>query len=61
MGISASTISKYLKEYQSVKVYSTCLFPIPIEKILRENIISFSHLTDSEKESYNKWIKEFRG
>ena len=62
-GISASTVSKYIKAHQEVvnfKPDTTSTFaPKPIQEIPFEFIISFSYLTDEEKTSYEKWRKEF--
>lgn len=59
VGISAATVSRYIKEQASIKTYSTCVTAKPISEISKESLITFSHLTDEEKQSYNKWIKEF--
>lgn len=59
LGISSTTVSRYIKEAQSIKSYSTSMDPLPIEEITSSSLLSFSHLTPEEKQSYNDWIKEF--
>lgn len=60
MGISASTVSRYLKENAAVKSYSeVVLTPKPIEEISLESVINFSFLSEEEQASYENWLKEF--
>ena len=66
MGISASTVSRYIKGQKSIKTYDAAATsskdihqPKDISEISRDSIISFSTLTDEEKESYAAWVKEF--
>ena len=59
VGISAATVSSYIKEQASIKTYSTCVAAKPISEISKKSLITFSYLTDEEKQSYNKWFKEF--
>lgn len=64
LGITASTVSKYIKAAQeTVCENPTIDFPIieplPIEQISFESVINFSFLTEEEKNSYNAWLKEF--
>ena len=59
IGVSTATVSRYIKENASIKTYSTCIAVKPINEISKESIITFSYLTDEEKQSYNNWIKEF--
>ena len=59
LGVSASTVSKYVKEYQNIRTYNECVEPKPVESIPVEQIISFSDLTDEEQKSYKAWLKEF--
>ena len=65
MGVSASTVSRYVKEQKSIKTYEAPTAegdipqPKPISEISRDSIITFSTLTPEEKESYAAWIKEF--
>lgn len=65
MGVSASTVSRYVKEQKSIKTYEAPAAegdipqPKPISEISRDSIITFSTLAPEEKESYAAWIKEF--
>ena len=59
MGVSSSTVSRYIKQFSSEKTYQTADEAVPIENILPYSIISFSQLSEQEKESYNEWLKEF--
>ena len=63
MGISATTVSRYIKEAKSV-VQELPEFPHefaakPIEEIPFESLLTFSTLTQEEQISYNAWLKEF--
>lgn len=59
LGISASTVTKYIKERQSIKTYNTSVAAKPIESIALNDILNFSILSDEEKQSYKEWLKEF--
>ena len=60
LGVSASTVSKYIKEKNSYKTFSTYCGPIPADTPPeKEIILGFGFLSPSEKQSYNEWIKEF--
>ena len=60
LGISASSVSKYIKEANSCKSFNTYIGPapsaLPPEK---EKIIGFGFLSKDELDSYNEWLKEF--
>lgn len=60
LGISASSVSKYIKEANSCKSFNTYVGPapsaLPPEK---EKIIGFGFLSKAELDSYNEWLKEF--
>lgn len=63
MGISATTVSRYIKEAKSV-VQELPELPHesaakPIEEISFESLLTFSTLTQEEQMSYNAWLKEF--
>lgn len=61
LSVSPATVSRYIKQKNATRNYSNCsIQPIPIEQITKENIFSFAVLTSEEKESYEKWIKEFQ-
>ena len=59
LGISAATVSRYIKQQQNIRTYTENIFPIPIETIHLDDILSFSILSNEEKTIYNNWIKEF--
>ena len=60
LGVSATTVSKYIKEQNSFKTYSTYDGPIPSENPpSKELIVSFSFLSTAELNSYNDFLKEF--
>ena len=64
MGISPGTVSRYIKDRQNVKTYTSDVAadipqPIDISQISGGSIATFSTLTPQETESYNAWIKEF--
>lgn len=59
LGISATTVSRYIKEHKSIKTYKSAVEPIPIENIDFQNLTTFSYLTEEEQISYTKWLKEF--
>lgn len=63
MGISAGTVSKYIKEQKQTQKFnpysSLTITPKPIKEIPFESIISFATLTNEEKDSYNKLRKVF--
>lgn len=63
MGISAATVSRYVKEAKSV-VKELVELPHesaakPIEEIDFNSLLTFSTLTKEEQASYNAWLKEF--
>ena len=63
MGISATTVSRYVKEAKSV-VEELVELPHesaekPIEEIDFASLLTFSILTKEEQASYNAWLKEF--
>ena len=63
MGISATTVSRYVKEAKSI-VEELVELPHesaakPIEEIPFESLLTFSTLTKEEQASYNAWLKEF--
>ncbi len=61
LGISASTVSKYIKQKNSTQTYTTySIQPLPIEQITKEQLLSFSTLTQEEQISYKNWIGEFK-
>ena len=60
LGVSSSTVSKYIKEQNSYKTFSTYSGLMPDDNPPEKNIIlGFGFLSPSEKQSYNDWIKEF--
>ena len=60
IGVSASTVSKYIKEQNSSKTYNSYTGPEPsIDPPEKNIILGFGFLSTSEKQSYNEWIKEF--
>lgn len=60
LGVSASSVSKYLKELNSYKSFNTYDGPQPSElPPEKEKIIGFGFLSQIEKDSYNEWLKEF--
>ena len=60
LGVSASSVSKYLKEQNSCKSFNTYDGPQPSERPPeKEKIIGFGFLSQIEKDSYNEWLKEF--
>ena len=60
LGVSASSVSKYLKELNSCKSFNTYDCPQPSEfPPEKEKIIGFGFLSQIEKDSYNEWLKEF--
>ena len=63
MGISAPTVSKYIKEAKSVvqelPELSHESAAKPIEEISFNSLLTFSTLTNEEQASYNAWLKEF--
>ena len=60
LGVSASTVSKYIKEQNSCKTFSTYCGPMPSDTPPeKEIILGFGFLSPFEKQSYNEWIKEF--
>ena len=60
LGVSATTVSKYIKEQNSFKTYSTYSGPSPMENPpQKELIVGFSFLSHAELDSYNDFLKEF--
>lgn len=62
LGVSATTVSRYVKQNQSIKTYVTDTNipePIPIEYIPRNQLLSFSTLTIDEIRSEAEWRHEF--
>ena len=60
LGISATTVSKYIKEQSSFKTYSTYSGPAPEENPPeKELIVGFSFLSQAELDSYNDFLKEY--
>lgn len=59
MGISSSTVSRYIKEASATKTYNESVAPKPIEEIPSLFITSYSELTPEEQASYNEWLGEF--
>lgn len=60
LGVSASSVSKYLKELNSCKSFNTYDGPQPSElPPEKEKIIGFGFLSQIEKDSYDEWLKEF--
>ena len=60
LGISASTVSKYIKEQNSCKTFTTYRGPTPADTPPEKDfIIGFGFLSTSEKQSYQQWLKEF--
>ena len=59
LNMTAATVTKYIKAQQSIKTYSECITPKPIESISLDSVLNFSFLTDIEKQSYREWLKEF--
>ena len=63
MGISATTVSRYIKEAKSavqelVELPHECAAK-SIEEIDFNSLLTFSTLTKEEQASYNAWLKEF--
>lgn len=59
MGISATTVSRYIKENDSTFVYSDAIAARHIEEISPESLTTFSNLSDEEQASFSAWLKEF--
>jgi transposase-like protein len=60
LGVSATTVSKYIKEQNSFKTYSTYSGPTPEENPPeKELIVGFSFLSQAELNSYNDFLKEY--
>ena len=60
LGISAATVSKHIKEQKSFKTYSSYTGPLPSENPPEKDlIIGFGSLSNTEKESYNDFLKEY--
>ena len=59
LGVSAATVSRYIKQQTAEKTYSDVITLKPIANIAKESILSFSTLTLAEEESLIAWRKEF--
>lgn len=59
LGVSAATVSRYIKQQAVEKTYSDVVALKPIADITKESILSFSTLTPAEEESLIAWRKEF--
>ena len=60
LGVSASTVSKYIKEQKTFKTYSKYEGPLPSElPPEKEIILGFGTLSQNEQLSYNSFLKEF--
>ena len=63
MGISPSTVSRYIKASKlttTPNIKNKNIAAKPIDEISTTSIISFSILTDEEKKSMDEWLKEFK-
>ena len=59
LSVSASTVSKYLKEENSIKHFLSYGGPMPSDfPPEKEFVLSFSTLTQEEKDSLNKFMEE---
>lgn len=59
LGISASTVSKYLKAEYSIKQYTVYSGPMPCDfPTDKTAILTFSTLSQQEKDSLNKFLEE---
>ena len=59
LGISASTVSRYLKAEYSVKQYATYSGPVPCDfPADKTAVLTFSILSQQEKDSLNKFLEE---
>ena len=63
MGISAATVSRYIKATQFSPIIkptiTQTITPKPIEQIDFQSLLTFSNLTQEEQNSYDAWLKEF--
>lgn len=59
MGISAATVSRYVKQQQTIHTYTSSREPSPIENISFSDVLTFSNLTPEELQSFDNWLKEF--
>ena len=62
LGVSATTVSRYIKQNQTIKTYSldtNVPEPTPIEYIPRDQLLSFSTMTIEEVRSETEWRREF--
>lgn len=64
IGISATTVAKYVKASYTMPVINLQLPTVriaakPIEQISIDSILTFSVNTPEEKQSYQAWLKEF--
>ena len=62
IGVSASTVSKYIKAATITHASLSASYtePKPITEIPFDMIVSFSTMTDAERDSYFNWLKEFK-
>lgn len=58
LGISASTVSKYIKQRESIKTFNSYIGPEPIEYPEKDKILGFSSLSKIEQDSLTAFIKE---
>ena len=60
IGVSASTVSKYIKEQNSSKTYNSYTGREPsIDPPEKNIIINFSSLSQQEQDSYRNFLKEY--
>lgn len=56
-GVSSSTASRYIKEQDFIRTFSSYGGPTPSAK--PQDVFSFSTLTDAEAASLEEWYNEF--
>lgn len=59
LGVSPSTVSRYLKRKDGIKTYNDYSGAEPIEFPEKESVRTFSILSDTEEYSYKKFVKEY--
>lgn len=59
LGVSAATVSKYLKDAFSEKTYTSYSGPEPCEFPDKNKVFGFGFLSNEERESYKAFVKEF--
>lgn len=63
MGISAATVSRYVKQAQTVVTLPNITYTAPepqsLDSISLESIKTFSELTSEEQQSFERWYGEF--